>query len=100
MSFTTTLARKEIISVVTLHNALYCVTEFHFDGLRLDAVHAIADDSAPDILTELADTVRSSVAPDRHVSLVLENDRNQSRYLQRTVTPKERCRPRTYTAQW
>ena len=83
-----------------IHNALYWLSEYHFDGLRLDAVHAIADDSEPDILTELADTVRSSVAPDRHVHLILENDRNQSRYLQRTVTPKERCRPRTYTAQW
>jgi len=81
-----------------IHNALYWLTEYHFDGLRLDAVHAIADDSAPDILTELADTVRSSVAPDRHVHLVLENDRNQSRFLQRRV--KQRCRPRSYTAQW
>jgi len=83
-----------------IHNALYWLNEYHLDGLRLDAVHAIADDSTPDILTELADTVRSSVAPDRHVHLVLENDRNQSRYLQRAATPKERCRPRTYTAQW
>jgi maltooligosyltrehalose trehalohydrolase len=80
-----------------IHNALYWLTEYHFDGLRLDAVHEIADDSTPDILTELADTVRSSVAPDRHVHLILENDRNQPRYLQRV---KERCQPRTYTAQW
>lgn len=79
-----------------LHNALYWLTEYHFDGLRLDAVHAIVDDSTPDILTELADAVRSSIEPDRHVHLVLENDRNQARYLQRT----EYCEPRTYTAQW
>ena len=38
-----------------IHNALYWLTEYHFDGLRLDAVHAIVDDSTPDILTELAD---------------------------------------------
>jgi len=79
-----------------IHNALYWLTEYHFDGLRLDAVHAIADDSAPDILTELAETVRSSLAPNRHVHLILENDRNQARYLQRT----QRCQPRAYTAQW
>jgi malto-oligosyltrehalose trehalohydrolase len=80
-----------------IHNALYWLTEYHFDGLRLDAVHEIADDSTPDILTELAETVRRSVGPDRHVHLILENDRNQPRYLQRAT---ERCQPRTYTAQW
>jgi maltooligosyltrehalose trehalohydrolase len=79
-----------------IHNALYWLNEYHFDGLRLDAVHAIIDDSTPDILTELADAVRTSVGPDRHVHLILENDRNQARYLQRT----ERCRPKSYTAQW
>ena len=79
-----------------IQNALYWLTEYHFDGLRLDAVHAIIDDSTPDILTELADAVRSTVGPDRHVHLILENERNQARYLQRT----ELCNPRTYTAQW
>jgi maltooligosyltrehalose trehalohydrolase len=79
-----------------IHNALYWLTEYHFDGLRLDAVHAIIDDSTPEILTELADTVRSSAEPDRHIHLILENERNQARYLQRT----ELCKPRTYTAQW
>jgi maltooligosyltrehalose trehalohydrolase len=79
-----------------IHNALYWLTEYHFDGLRLDAVHAIVDDSTPDILTELADAVRSSVEPGRHVHLILENDRNQARYLQRT----ERCWLKSYTAQW
>ncbi len=44
-----------------IHNALYWLTEYHFDGLRLDAVHAIIDDSTPHILTELADAVRTSV---------------------------------------
>ena len=79
-----------------IHNALYWLIEYHFDGLRLDAVHAISDESNPDILTEIAETVRHVIGPDRHVHLILENDRNQTRYLQRT----EQCQPRTYTAQW
>jgi maltooligosyltrehalose trehalohydrolase len=79
-----------------IHNALYWLTEYHFDGLRLDAVHAIIDDSTPPILTELADAVRSSVEPDRHVHLILENDLNQARYLKR----EEHCQPKWYNAQW
>jgi len=79
-----------------IHNALYWLAEFHLDGLRLDAVHAIIDDSTPHILTELADVVRSTIGPARHVHLILENERNQSRYLRRDGN----CQPQTYTAQW
>ena len=79
-----------------IHNALYWLDEFHADGLRLDAVHAIADDSTPDILVELAERVRAGPGAAREVHLVLENDRNQSRYLARTETR----RARWYTAQW
>ena len=79
-----------------IHNALYWLHEYHFDGLRLDAVHAITDDSRPEILTDLAEVVRDSVAPDRYIHLILENERNQARYLQRN----ENCQPSAYTAQW
>jgi len=79
-----------------IHNALYWLNEYCFDGLRLDAVHAIADDSVPHILTELAEVVRANCTTGRHIHLVLENDRNQSRYLERTKP----CMPRSYTAQW
>ncbi|MBU1263373.1 MAG: malto-oligosyltrehalose trehalohydrolase [Gammaproteobacteria bacterium] len=64
-----------------IHNALYWLTEYHFDGLRLDAVHAIIDDSAPHILTELAARVHAAIGPERQVHLVLENDANEARYL-------------------
>ncbi len=79
-----------------IHNALYWLTEYHLDGLRLDAVNAIIDDSKPHLLMELADAVRSLIEPDRHVHLVLENDLNQATYLQRM----EQCQPRAYAAQW
>jgi maltooligosyltrehalose trehalohydrolase len=79
-----------------VHNALYWLTEYHFDGLRFDAVHAIFDDSAPDILAQLAEAVRTAAGPDRHVHLVLENDNNASRYLTRDGSG----RPKLYDAQW
>jgi maltooligosyltrehalose trehalohydrolase len=78
-----------------IHNALYWLTEYHFDGLRLDAVNAIVDGSQPDILTELALAVRSAL-PDRNVHLVLENDQNASHYLKRSASGD----PIRYDAQW
>lgn len=78
-----------------INNVLYWLTEFHFDGLRFDAAHAIVDDSDPDILTEIAQTVRS-MQPERQVHLVLENDHNRVRYLLRD----EHNHPRLYDAQW
>jgi maltooligosyltrehalose trehalohydrolase len=66
-----------------IHNALYWLEEFHFDGLRFDAVHAIFDESEPDIISEIGRTIRRRIT-DREVHLMLENDRNQARYLRRT----------------
>ncbi|WP_250487048.1 malto-oligosyltrehalose trehalohydrolase [Caballeronia sp. GaOx3] len=61
-------------------NALYWLNEYRFDGLRLDAVHAINDDKW---LRELADRVRSSVEPERRVHLVLENENNTASLLEK-----------------
>lgn len=66
-----------------IHNALYWLEEYHFDGLRLDAVESIVDGSKPDILTELATTVRNRFGTDRLVHLILENGDNIARYLER-----------------
>lgn len=73
-----------------IHNALFWLTEYHFDGLRLDAVHALCDDSARHILDELAERVHAAIGPERRVHLVLENDANEARYLGRGH----------YAAQW
>lgn len=79
-----------------IHNALYWIEEFNLDGLRLDAVHAIFDDSPRHILCELAEAVHATVGKTRHVHLVLENDKNEARYLARDADG----RPRWYVAQW
>jgi maltooligosyltrehalose trehalohydrolase len=64
-----------------VHNALYWVEEYGFDGLRLDAVHAIRDDSPEHIVCEIGRALRDGPGRARRVHLVLENDRNEARYL-------------------
>ena len=78
-----------------VHNALYWLEEYHFDGLRFDAVHAIADDSHKHVIAELAERIRAGL-PGRPIHLVLENNANQTRWLERNGTGA----PRLHTAQW
>jgi maltooligosyltrehalose trehalohydrolase len=79
-----------------IHNALYWLDEYHADGLRLDAVHAILDDSEPDFLSELAHAVHAGPGRRRAIHLVLENDRNDAHRLERDA----QRRPLAFTAQW
>lgn len=78
-----------------IHNALYWIHEFHLDGLRFDAVHAIQDDSDTHLLVEMAGRLRASVT-DRPLHLILENEDNRASLLERAGTGQ----PRDYTAQW
>jgi maltooligosyltrehalose trehalohydrolase len=86
---------QRVVRDFFLHNALYWLEEFNVDGLRFDAVHAIADDSANHILAEIAETIRQTF-PARHIHLILENEENEAKWLERDVNGK----PRHYTAQW
>ena len=74
--------RRPQVRAFFAENALYWLTEYRFDGLRLDAVHAIGN--VP-WLEEMAAFVRAEVeraTPGRHIHLVLENDDNQARPLE------------------
>jgi maltooligosyltrehalose trehalohydrolase len=88
-------SRREVRDFA-INNALYWLQEYRFDGLRLDAVHAILDDEVPHVLDELAQTVRGGVGAERHVHLVLENEHNEAHHLERDGA----ARPRAFTAQW
>jgi maltooligosyltrehalose trehalohydrolase len=79
-----------------IHNALYWVEEYRFDGLRLDAIHAIRDDSTPPIVAEIAQSLHAGPGRERQLHLVLENDANQSRFLERDANGGLRAA----TAQW
>jgi maltooligosyltrehalose trehalohydrolase len=80
-----------------LHNALYWTTEYRFDGLRLDAVHAFRDSSRPDLVCEIAAALHAEGRMSgRRVHLVLENNRNEARYLERDAPGL----PLYATAQW
>ncbi|BBC73442.1 malto-oligosyltrehalose trehalohydrolase [Altererythrobacter sp. B11] len=69
-----------------IENALMWLDEYRFDGLRFDAVHAIADDG---FLDEMAREIRAAL-PGRHIHLVLENEGNDA----------ARLAPGLYDAQW
>jgi malto-oligosyltrehalose trehalohydrolase len=77
-----------------IHNALYWLEEYHFDGLRFDAVHAIIDDSEPQIFKTLAATLRAGPGSERPIYLVLENNANEAHHLGAPGAPA------THDAQW
>ena len=67
-------------------NALMWLRDFHIDALRLDAVHALQDDSPLHLLAELSREVDAlACALRRPLSLIAESDLNQPA----TVTPVE-----------
>ena len=57
-------------------NAVHWVTEYHMDGLRLDATHALIDDSPVHIVAELTAAVRAAAG--RHIIVHAEDHRNLS----------------------
>jgi maltooligosyltrehalose trehalohydrolase len=71
--------RRREVRDFFIDNALMWLLEYRFDGLRLDAVHAIED---PDFLQELAQRVRRQTDPARHVWLMAENEHNQASLLE------------------
>jgi maltooligosyltrehalose trehalohydrolase len=85
---------KTPVRAFFVENALYWIEEYRFDGLRLDAIDQIRDDSNPSLVEEVAATVRKRIS-DRHIHLTTEDDRN-------IVTLHERANgaPKLYAGEW
>ncbi len=75
-------AESDNVREFVINNALMWLRDFHFDGLRLDAVHAIYDRSALHILEELQSRVdRLSEETGKTYCLIAESDLNDPEIL-------------------
>jgi maltooligosyltrehalose trehalohydrolase len=85
------------VRAFAIENALYWLEAYRFDGLRLDAVHAIPDQGEISMLHDLSRAAGDLAArTKRHIHLVLENDDNRASLLNAEGDP-----PRgDYRAQW
>jgi malto-oligosyltrehalose trehalohydrolase len=89
--------RVEQVRAFAIENALYWLAEYRFDGLRLDAVHAIPEQGETPMLHALSRAVGELAAETgRHIHLVLENDDNAANLLDADQDPP--CGQ--YRAQW
>ncbi|MGQ9647295.1 MAG: malto-oligosyltrehalose trehalohydrolase [Thermodesulfobacteriota bacterium] len=65
-----------------IDNALYWVTEYHVDGLRIDAIHGIFDFSARHILNDIGEAVHQQAKKlGRSVWVIAESDLNDVRVI-------------------
>ncbi|MFF4242177.1 malto-oligosyltrehalose trehalohydrolase [Actinomadura geliboluensis] len=70
------------VRAFVVQNALMWLRDYHFDGLRLDAVHAITDHSATHLLEELGRAVAAESAHlGRQLFLIAESDLNDPRLV-------------------
>lgn len=77
-------AHSDLVRRYFIDNALMWLGEYHFDGLRLDAVHAIFDQSALHVLEQLAIEVADLASAQRRpLVLIAESDLNDPRLIQR-----------------
>jgi maltooligosyltrehalose trehalohydrolase len=85
------------VRAFAIENALYWLREYRFDGLRLDAVHTIAELGEISMLHDLSAAAGDLAAETgRHIHLVLENDDNRVSLLDAERDPLRG----KYRAQW
>ncbi|HEX5415236.1 MAG TPA: malto-oligosyltrehalose trehalohydrolase [Chloroflexota bacterium] len=72
---------RERVRELVVQNACYWLVEYHLDGLRLDATHAIYDASPVHLLAELNDTARAAVGAGRRPIIIAEDGRNEVKII-------------------
>ena len=76
---------SEHVRSYVVQNALYWIREYHLDGLRLDAVQTIKDDSPRHIVAEVQENVqRLARELSRNICVIAETDENDSLYVKPT----------------
>ncbi|MCP2266041.1 malto-oligosyltrehalose trehalohydrolase [Promicromonospora thailandica] len=89
------------VRAFVVEKALRWFRDFHVDALRLDAVHALVDDSPRHLLAELSDAVAALAAElGRPLSLVAESDANDPRTVTPTASSVDGRPGLGMTAQW
>lgn len=68
--------RSHWVRQLAIDNACYWISEFHIDGLRLDATHAMLDDSDVHIVQELTEAARAA-ADGRDIVVIAEDGRHE-----------------------
>jgi malto-oligosyltrehalose trehalohydrolase len=85
------------VRAFAVDNALHWLGNYRFDGLRLDAVHALTEVGEPSILNDISRAVGVLARQSgRHIHLVLENDDNRAVLLD----PSSGIPDGRYRAQW
>src|SRR5215469_14974638 len=75
-------AGSDQVRAFIVGNAMMWLRDFHLDGLRLDAVHALSDNRAVHLLEQLAADVRAlSASLNRELVLIAESDANDPRLV-------------------
>jgi malto-oligosyltrehalose trehalohydrolase len=66
---------SRMVRDLVISNGIYWLDEFHFDGLRLDAIHYMFDDSRPHIVQEFARRIREFGSTlNRQIHLIAESN--------------------------
>lgn len=72
---------REMVRAYFIQSALMWLYDYGIDGLRVDATHAILDDSQPPFLTELTGNVHAARQLGKRIFIIAEDERNERQLI-------------------